>query len=101
MFKPFFIHRNHAPGKMSSRQSRGFTLKISPYPEDDKIALVQGTLCSPKDEFCKRLGRSQAEQSKPEKINKRDVPRLLAAMSASCGWAEDSREYNYVLKYFI
>ena len=76
MFKPFYIHRNHVPGKMNSKFSRGFTLKVSPCDTDNKLVLVQGTLCSPKDEFCKRLGRSSADQTKAEKMNKRNVPRL-------------------------
>ena len=101
MFKPFYIHRNHVPGKMNSKFSRGFTLKVSPYPEDNKLALVQGTLCSPKDEFCRKDGRSQADGTKAEKINKRDIPRLLVQMSKSCGWDESTNDYNYVLKYFI
>ena len=86
-FKPFFIHRHHAPGHLPNRSPRGFTALISPAINTDQIGVndrmvnMQVTFCSPKDQFVKKEGRRLAALAKIETLNKRDVPRMLAALS--------------------
>lgn len=102
-FKPFYIHENRGPGKMTGRSPRGFTLKVSPDPENQRNVLVQGAWCSHKDEFVKKTGRTTADAAESKSINKRDVPELLGAMSDQMwgGLGQSARSYYYVLKYVV
>ena len=114
MFKPFYIHRHHPAGKMPNRNPRGFTALISPAIVDggpdgdnyveDRFVNMQVVFCSPKDQFVKKEGRRLAAEAHIETINKRDVPRMLAALSALTKHNEfESQEtdWYWVLKHLI
>ena len=97
MFKPFYVHCNRGPGKLPNRSPRGFTAKVSPHPTDSRLAVMQGSFCSPRDEFNKKKGRSQADIAVTKDIKLRDVPRMLEAMDQVVhGYSMQS--YLYVLK---
>lgn len=103
MFKPFYVHENVGPGKLSGRSPRGFTLKVSPDPDNTRHVIAQGTWCSNKDEFCKRVGRANADAAEAKSINKRQLPELAAQMAnvvyASNEWHKGS--YYYLLNYVV
>lgn len=103
MFKPFYIHRHYPAGKLPNRNPRGFTALISPSAIGRHVNM-QVTFCSPKDQFVKKDGRRLAALAKIESINKRDVPRMLAALSGVTqhNWAETNEEcWYWVLKHLI
>jgi len=104
VFKPFYIHEHHQPGKLSGRTPRGFTLRVSPDPENNRNVLVQGAWCSNKDEFNKRTGRSLADIAESKSINKRVLPRLVTQMQQvvypGTTWAQE-RDHYYLLKFVV
>jgi len=100
-FRPFFIHGFNQPGPLSSRCARGFTLLVSPNPDDSRQVRVQGTWCSPKDQFTKKLGRSYATNAQPEVLNKRNLPRLVVDSYAACGLETTEQDQLYLLKYVV
>lgn len=84
--KPFFIHFDaRAMGQLfnNSLYRNGFTAYIQPAenPREVKFSVV---FCSKKDQFVKKTGRSQVQEIIPDIINKREIPRLLAAARAQC-----------------
>ena len=82
MFKPFFVHINpFPPGKRSGRGPRGSTIYVSP-SKDNRQCQVQATFCSHKDEYNKKTGRAEAMKADIAVINKRDLPRMVAAIEA-------------------
>jgi hypothetical protein len=116
MFKPFFIHRHHPAGKMPNRNPRGFTALISPVVginsdfgderniADMRFVQMQVVFCSPKDQFVKKEGRRLAAEAHIESINKRDVPRMLAALSVLTKHNEfetQETDWYWVLKHLI
>ena len=103
MFKPFYIHEHHQPGKLTGRTPRGFTLKVSPDPLDHHNIIVSGAWCSNKDEFNKKTGRSQADIAEQKTINKRTLPGLVAQMqNVMHGYPNHlPRDNYYLLKYVI
>lgn len=101
MFKPFFIHRNHAPGKMRNSHPRGFTALVSPTNDPRKVAMAV-TFCSPKDEFSKKEGRKQANDlNKTEIINARAVAGLLASCATLCHLDTREQDFHYVYKHML
>ena len=107
MFKPFIIHYNpHRPGKRPNNHAiRGYTAYIQPATGDSRSCVVSVALCSPKDQFCKKLGRETALGAVQQTINKRDLPRVLVDLDNKCHgftWTT-GRTYarDYVLKYVI
>ena len=103
MFKPFYVHEHHQPGKLSGRTPRGFTLKVSPDLDDPRAVIVQGAWCSNKDEFNKKTGRSLADIAESKSINKRKLPVLLAHMSSLVFTPSEyhESEYYYILKFVV
>lgn len=104
MFKPFFIHRHQPAGKLPNRNPRGFTALISPDLGNHRMVHMQVTFCSPKDQFVKKEGRRLAAEAAIETLNKRDVPRMLAALSTLTqhSWPEQNEEcWYWVLKHLI
>jgi hypothetical protein len=101
MFKPFYIHRFHRPGKLPSRVSRGFTALITPIEGDLNKVKVQGTFCSHKDQFSRKLGREQAARNEAVEINKRELPRFLAACNSALGVEYTESQFYYTLKYVV
>jgi len=103
VFKPFYVHEHHQPGKLSGRQPRGFTLKVSPDQANSRNVLVSGAWCSNKDEFNKRTGRVLADVAESKSINKRTLPRLLAEMSNVVHVSRHYHEsaYYYILKFVV
>lgn len=99
-FKSFFVHYNRGPGKLPHSQSRGFTAFVEQVDHSPRQCLVQITFCSPKDQFCKKDGRKNAQMSRVECINKRQLPAVLEHAHFLCA-GEDSDDYNYVLKYVV
>ena len=101
MFKPFYIHGFNEPGRISGRFARGFTLRVSQDEENPHNIKVQGTWCSPKDQFCKKEGRSFADKAAAETMNKRNLPKLVADCYAACGLETSSYDQNYLLKFVV
>lgn len=101
MFKPFYIHRYHQPGKLRSKVSRGFTALVSPVEGDSNKVKVQGTFCSHKDQFSRKLGREQAARNEAVEISKRDLPRLLGVLNQELGLGNREEPFYYTLKYVV
>lgn len=101
MFKPFYIHRNHKPGRRPNHKPRGFTALVSPTNDRRKVAMAV-TFCSPKDEFNKATGRKEAQDlNKTELVNAREVAKLLAACSSVCGIVAAEQDFQYVFKHML
>ncbi len=98
-FKPFFVHCNllkHGHQNRKWNRTNGFTAYISPVDNPRELS-IQITQCTGKDEFCKRIGREQAQLAEPLIINKRDIAQVLGE---AYGFANNSpREYEYEDKY--
>lgn len=102
MFKPFFVHRNHPSGKRPNTTPRGFSVLITPKMDNPREVFVQVTMCSPKDEFNKKEGRSFAKATPPEVHNTRDVPNILATFSRLCDLPETSeRDWYFMYRYLL
>lgn len=103
MFKPFYVHYNRGPGKLPNRTPRGFTALVSPHPDHAHLAVMQGTFCSPKDEFNKKEGRSRAVVATMMEVKRREVPRMLSAMENVVYGTDIDKawSYMYVLKNMV
>lgn len=103
-FKPFFVHKFHGTGKMPNRHARGFTAHIKPSDQLHKV-LMSVAWCSPKDQFNKKTGREQSQDSPDnyELVNKRDVPNLLAGCEQVCALTVDHKPgtWYYIYKYML
>lgn len=101
MFKPFFVHINpHAPGKRTNKHPRGATMYVSP-SEDERICQVQVALCSPKDEFNKKIGRETAMKAGIKIVNRRMVPKLAKRLAGECKAPWGYYEYDHLLANFL
>ena len=102
MFKPFFIHRHHLPGKLPNRHPRGFTAYIEEAQNSNHV-LMRVALCSPKDQYSRKEGRSFARVAVQETINKRHLPRILAGLEYMCELSDTINENNwyYIYKYVL
>jgi len=78
MFKPFFVHEHRAPGKLSNRGPRGFTIFVGPDQHIKGNILVSATWCSPKDQFVKRIGREKAVEAFPVSMKATALPLYIA-----------------------
>ena len=97
--KPFYIHINfNKPGKMPNKHPRAATVLVQAAP-NGADAHVQVALCSPKDEFCKREGRSYADKAEIESCRIRDLPHILSSIADFTG--HPGKDYNYVLRNFF
>ena len=100
-FKPFFIHSHHQPGHLPNRYARGFTMHISPH-DDPRMVKASMAWCSPKDQFCKRDGRSFALNGEVEVVNKRAIPAILAEADKICNLSKTHEsDWYYILKHMI
>jgi hypothetical protein len=99
--RKFYVHHNYGSGHLNSRFARGFTVLVQPDPDNPRNALVQGAWCSPKDNFCKKTGRSQAEKANVLSINKRKVPDLLVKMSQKTYFHVGDGAFDYLFKYML
>jgi hypothetical protein len=103
-FKPFFHHYNRGAGYIHERQQRGFTMYIRPlFPQEIREAVLKHSLtpdeakhrliatsavfCAAADAFVKAEGRIRAEADDIKIINKRDLPKYVAATSDRCSWS--------------
>ncbi len=103
-FKPFFVHRHSGPGKLPNRNPRGFTLYVSPDPLHERNIIVRTAWCSPKDQYCKKTGRSQAMASAYTTIlNRRELPMHVASNEFFCGLSSfiDVNAWQYIYKYVL
>lgn len=101
MFKPFYIHRFREPGKLPNRVPRAFTAMVSPSDDPAKVK-IQATFCSPKDQFCRKDGRKYAAEASVVELNKRELPRMMAALAHVCEFQQDKeQDWYYVLKYIV
>lgn len=67
-----------------------------------RMIKVQVAMCSPKDNFCKKVGREQALQHEIKEINARDLPKTIADYMAKTTWGRGHEtQYTYMLKYVI
>lgn len=110
-FKPFFFHHDELRGMskqtlkelstVQRHRPRGFTMFVQP-SDNPRMIKVQVAMCSPKDNFCKKIGREQALQHEIKEINARDLPKTIGEFVSKttwgCAWA---RGYDYMLKYVI
>lgn len=105
MFKPFYVHINpYACGKLpSGAKFRGATVKVS--PNDETTVYVQTTMCSKRDPFCKKEGRSYAEKATEVVMNKRRVPAYIGELEAKVWDSADgaylANQHMHLLKNFI
>lgn len=104
MFKPFFVHVQTFHRKPYNKHTPvGFTAYVSPN-NNPRLCNLQVTFCSPKDQFCKKEGRSQAMQAPVEVVNKRDLPMWVArcndVLYRKAEWTP-SNTYYYLLKYVV
>jgi hypothetical protein len=114
VFKPFYVHINRGPGKLAYCRLRGATVKVSP-ADNPRECVVQTTFCSKRDQFCKKMGRSQAEEAPPQVINIRKLARYLATIDYLVteglkadptplpgeSFDDSAQEYFYVFKYMV
>jgi len=106
MFKPFFVHLNpYPPGKLGGKHPRGATIYVSPDPDNAQNAIMQATFCNPKDQFCKKEGRSQAMQGTKVSFNKRKIPEMVGKVAMVVHHEESlpffTHYYNYLLRNFL
>lgn len=106
MFKSFFVHYNRPVTKGDSSKlrhsPRGFTAFIQPDVENERNVKIQVTLCSPKDEFLKKDGRSQAVLAESVSFNKRELPYVMAQCANACEYHDmTEQDYMYLLKYVV
>ena len=100
--KPFYVHRHGRPGKVSSRFARGFTVYVEENPINSHEVNVGVAFCSPKDQFCKRIGREYAKSAEIKTINKRKLPKMLAAVATVAGDALTSeKNWEYLYKFML
>jgi len=100
MFKPFFVHSKHQPGKLPNRAPRGFTVFVRPDTLAHGNILVHTTFCSSKDEFNKKIGRDQAQAQQPISIS----ARMLDVHMNNCHqqvWGDSSYSYGYLYKRMV
>jgi hypothetical protein len=106
MFKPFFIHKHHNPGKLPNKRARGFTMLIQPHDnagmeKDPFYVEVSVAFCSPKDEFRKSEGRSVSAAAEKKVLPMRRVPRLLVELAKLSGIHTEERDWNYVYRHML
>lgn len=106
MFKPFYVHINHGPGPLPSKWARGATILVSPIEGDDRNVHMQVTVCSRKDQFCKKTGREEAAKQEKFVVNKRVVPHRVADIGGltintpkSTQW--NRGVYDYLYRYML
>lgn len=109
-FKPFFVHLHtnglsctHLPVK-EKRKAKGATFFVAPSLGSDRLVEVRITFCSPKDVFSKKAGRAEVVKKSPLLINKRDVPRFIAAVGQTNVQRhrfDDEEDYTYLYKYLL
>jgi hypothetical protein len=101
-FKPFFVHHNTPSLKgLSAKQRsapRGFTAYIQP-GNDPRTVYMQVAFCSSKDNFCKGIGRWQADKAPIKTINTRKVvEELMNCSEKTTRWSFD---FEYLFKYMV
>lgn len=102
MFKPFFVHSFWPSGtKLPRNTSRGFTAYIEPDPEDYRFVYIRGTACSPKDQFCKKVGRQVCLSKTPDRVNKRDIPGFLEMNATLLNIPLPRNGFTYIYKYMF
>lgn len=105
MFKSFYVHEQNLQRNRNKHNPRGFTVKVSPDPDNSRNCIIQGTWCSGKDQFIKSEGRKYAEAAEKVIINKRDLPNWLARMYEEIipvdKYPQRERVYYYLLKYVV
>jgi hypothetical protein len=102
-FKPFYIHEQVAAG---GTNKRGFTAYIAP-GKKKRECHIQISMCSTKDQFCKKTGREEAHKAVVLTCNPRQIAKVLSEAYVFCvygaaqnaDWAE--HRYFYVYKYMI
>lgn len=106
-FKPFFVHTNLLKYGHEGRKlyrTNGFTAYIQPHEKNPRELKIQITQCTGKDEFCRKIGREQAQLAETLVINKRDVASVLAEADAYAhGWTimHNESAYMWVFKYVV
>lgn len=87
--------------------SRGITFKFSPV--DQTTVNVQFTLCSTKDNFCKRTAREAVENKEIFTIPVSELPKYIATTRLRALYGDRAREpmrgdtnaYAWIWKYFL
>lgn len=100
MFKTFYIHYNVGTGKLPNQKPRGFTMEVMAH-KNPRLVEVRGAFCSPKDQFCKKTGRSYAAAAQSQLIHKRRLPNILVAMQTVVMGGGHVDDWYYVLKYVV
>ena len=78
MSKELIIHKFHDCGVRKTRKRmckyRGVTIRIVMV---NKMASVQYSYCSRKDDFCRKTGREMATASQPTMTTLKDLPKVI------------------------
>jgi hypothetical protein len=102
-FKPFYIHYQN-PYIDHHSNTHGFTAYIAP-GKKKRECNVQISMCSKKDQFCKKIGREEAHKTVKITCNPRQVAKILGeAKQYSTGlfsWRGNEADYYYVYKYML
>lgn len=101
-FKPFYVHFNLGPGKLSSK-FRGFTAHVAPH--DSRNVAVKLTFCSKRDQFCKKVAREEVDHKPAQVVNARQLSKFMAQQRAQChghtAYEWEHHEYDYLYKYMV
>jgi hypothetical protein len=102
-FKPFYIHYQN-PYIDHHHNTRGFTAYIAP-GKKKRECNVQISMCSKKDQFCKKIGREEAHKTVKITCNPRQIAKILGEAQQYClgmgGFGDYEYQYYYVYKYML
>lgn len=101
MFKSFYVHQQNTFKNRNIHRPRGFTVKVSHDPNNERNCIIQGTWCSGKDQFVKKEGRKYADAAEQVSINKRDLPKWIARMNTEINMSGYEPAFYYLLKYVV
>jgi hypothetical protein len=102
MFKPFYIHINQGTGRIPKGQARGATIFVSPSKDDGRSCIVQASICSRLDAFCKKTGRRVAGEDIPTPVPTRKLHLLIADVEAEVtGKKVEHSKYEYIYRFMV
>lgn len=107
MFRPFFVHKFYSSiteaqtwKRPGSPQRRGFTVYVQPDPNNVRNVLVQVSLCSMKDAFCKHVGRIKALGHTASAVPTRQLDKFLKKLAAE-NMHMDYEDFGYLYKFMV
>lgn len=100
---PEFSRKTFSKSLTQRHKKRGCTIKVTGDTEHIGQVDVQVAFCSKKDEFCKRVGRAEADKAPVKVVALRYLPNELAKIEEMVyGYAlENKSDFLYALRYFL